>query len=95
MQTKFGRQPLTTHRMPLQPVKVLELAAFASYDIVVVINRVWQYLKPLWIDRSFLLKGLGDQSPLNEGIIIVEEEEYGGFDRTLVAHCVAYNVSGN
>ncbi|CAG8962151.1 hypothetical protein HYFRA_00005197 [Hymenoscyphus fraxineus] len=80
-------------RMPMQPVKVLELAAFASYDIVAVVSRVWQYLRPLWIDRSFLLKGLGDQTPLNEGIVIPEEEEYGGFERTLVAHCSAYNCN--
>ena len=84
-------------RMPLQPVKVLELAASASYDIVVVINRAWQYLKPLWIDRSFLLKGLEDHRRLEVGMEVseeeVEEEEYGGFDKTLVAHCVAYNAS--
>ncbi|KAG9236640.1 hypothetical protein BJ875DRAFT_371703 [Amylocarpus encephaloides] len=80
-------------RMPLSPVRVLELAAFASHDIVVIINRVWQYLKPLWIDRSYLLKGLGDHTPIEDEILATEEEEYGGFDKTLVAHCVAYNCN--
>jgi hypothetical protein len=78
--------------MPLQPVKMLELAAFASFDIVAVINRAWQYLKPLWFDRSFLLKGAGDQLPLEDAVPLAEAEEYGAFDRTLVAHCIAYNV---
>jgi hypothetical protein len=80
-------------RMPLQPVKMLELAAFASFDIVEVINRAWQYLKPLWVDRSFLLKGAGDQLPLEDVSQLAEAEEYGAFDRTLVAHCIAYGVS--
>jgi hypothetical protein len=82
---------LTSNRMPLQPVKLLELAAFASYDITVVINRVWQYLKPLWMDRSFILRGREEDTTF--GDTSLEDEEYGAFDRTLVAHCVAFNVS--
>ncbi|RDL35345.1 RNI-like protein [Venustampulla echinocandica] len=82
-----------TFRMPLQPIQVLDFASFASSDIVVGINKNWQYLRPLWLDRSFLLPALKDQSRFEDVAVPSGQDEYGAFDRTLVAHCVAYNCN--
>lgn len=79
--------------MPLQPIQSLELASFSSLDIVVAINRSWQYIRPLWLDRSFLIPCTKDQSLFKAIPVATREDDYGAFDRTLVAHCVAYNVS--
>ncbi|KAH6684473.1 hypothetical protein B0J14DRAFT_13317 [Halenospora varia] len=80
-------------RMPMQPVRIVELAAFASYEIATVLHRCWQFVRPMWLDRSFLVFGLEDPPKLGQGIDPSEEEEYGGFDKTLIAHCMAYNCN--
>ncbi|KAF4621711.1 hypothetical protein G7Y89_g14494 [Cudoniella acicularis] len=80
-------------RMPMQPIKTIELAAFASYDIAAVLQNCWRYVRPLWLDRSFLIYGVDDPPKLGDGVEPSEEEEYGGFDKTLIAHCMAYNCN--
>jgi hypothetical protein len=82
-------------REPLKPVKILELAASATPDIAVVIFRAFQYLKPQWLDYNFVFSGPRRLLETAEAPIATEEEDYGCFDRTLVAYCMAYNVSTN
>jgi hypothetical protein len=77
-------------RAPLQPVKLLELAASATPDIALVIFRAHQYLKPQWLDYSFSFSG--PRRLLDATEVEFLEDEYGSFDRTLVAYCMAYNV---
>ncbi|TAQ90428.1 hypothetical protein B7494_g1234 [Chlorociboria aeruginascens] len=80
-------------RTPLQPVKVLELAASATPDIAVVIFRACQYLKPQWLDFSFSFGGPRRLLDAVEFQISLDEEDYGCFERTLVAYCMAYNCN--
>jgi hypothetical protein len=79
-------------RTPMQPVKMLELAASATPDIAVVIFRAIQYLKPQWLDYNFLFGGPRRLLETVDAPILMDEEDYGCFDRTLVAYCMAYNV---
>lgn len=82
-------------RTPLQPPKQLDLAASATPDIAIVIFRACQYLKPQWLDYNFSFGGPRRLFETAESSSALEEEqeEYGCFDRTLVAFCMAYNVS--
>ena len=81
-------------RAPLQPVKLLELAASATLDIAVVLIRASQYLKPQWLDYNFSLNGPSRLLESADASVFAEEEEegYGCLERTLVAYCLAYKV---
>jgi hypothetical protein len=79
-------------RTPMQPVKLLELAASATTDIALVLFRACQYLKPQWLDYNFTFSGPRRLLDTADVPIATEEEEYGCFERTLVAYCLAYNV---
>ena len=78
-------------RMPLQPIKLVELAASEPTDIAVVIARACQYLRPQWLESVYSFSGPRQLLELAD-IPIAEEDEYGSFDRTLIAYCMAYNV---
>lgn len=71
---------------------MLELAASATHDIAVVIFQAIQYLKPAWLDYNFTFNGPRRLLESSDIPLVHEEEEYGCFDRTLVAYCMAYNV---
>lgn len=71
---------------------MLELAASATHDIAVVIFQAIQYLKPAWLDYNFTFNGPMRLLESSDIPLVHEEEEYGCFDRTLVAYCMAYNV---
>lgn len=77
-------------RMPLQPIRLLELAASDPTDIAVVISRACQYLRPQWLESVYSFSG--PRQLLELADIPMDEEEYGCFDRTLTAYCMAYNV---
>ena len=79
-------------RTPLQAVKLLELAGSATPDIALILFRACQYLKPQWLDYNFTLNGPRRLLETADVAIDSEEEEYGCFERTLVAYCLAYNV---
>jgi hypothetical protein len=78
-------------RLPLQPIKLLELAASEPTDIAVVIARACQYLRPQWLESVYSFRGPRQLLELAD-IQMTEEEEYGSFDRTLTAYCMAYGV---
>jgi len=79
-------------RTPLQPIKLLELAASATPDIAILIFRACQYLKPQWLDYNFTFGGPRRLLETADMPLPEEGEEYGCFDRTLIAYCMAYNV---
>lgn len=81
-------------RVPLQSSKHLELAASATPDIATVIIRASQFLKPQWLEYTFAFSGPRRLFETADVPVVLDDEEgYGGFDRTLVAYCMAYNVS--
>lgn len=79
-------------RMPLQDPVILDLAAASAPEIATLIHRSIVFLKPQWLDYTFLYGGppeiLDDSS-----CPVVLGDEFGWFDRTLVAYCLGYNVS--
>jgi hypothetical protein len=78
-------------RLPLQAAKLLDLAASATPDIALILIRAGQYLKPQWLDYTFTFNG--PRSLLEvDGLFARDDEEYGCFERTLVAYCLAFNV---
>ena len=79
-------------RTPLTATRLLELAASATPDIAVILIRAGQYLKPQWLDYNFSFNGPSRLLESADVPIAAEEEEYGCFERTLVAYCLAYNV---
>lgn len=79
-------------RVPLQPIKLLELASSDPTDIAVVIAKACQYLRPQWLESVYSFSGPRQLLELADHTLI-EEEEYGSFDRTLTAYCMAYHVS--
>lgn len=79
-------------RNPLQPIKQLELAASATTDIALILVRAGQYLKPQWLDYNFQFNGPRRLLETADVPIDAEDEDYGCFERTLVAYCMAYNV---
>ncbi|KAG0648572.1 hypothetical protein D0Z07_5145 [Hyphodiscus hymeniophilus] len=80
-------------RTPMVATKLLELAASATTDIAVVLIRAGQYLKPQWLDYNFSFNGPRRLLETADVPVAAEEEEYGCFDRTLVAYCMAYNCN--
>ena len=70
---------------------VLELAASSSPEIAAVIFQAIQYLKPQWLDHTFLFSGPRGLLDENDSPI-QSEDDNGGFDQTLVAYCAAYKV---
>jgi len=81
-------------RIPMQAPSRLEMAASATPDILTVLVRSILWLKPQWLDYNFQFVG---PRRLLEGVDAphIYEEDIGGFDRTLVAYCMSYNVSYN
>lgn len=78
-------------RIPMQPPTRLEMAASATPDIATVLVRSILWLKPQWLDYNFQFAG---PRRLLESVDapIAYDDDLGGFDRTLVAYCMAYNV---
>jgi hypothetical protein len=79
-------------RLPLQPVVMLSLASSTSRQIATLMFRTLVYLKPQWLDYTFLFSG--PKEVLNDtGIDLGLDEDSGCFDRTLIAYCLAYGCN--
>jgi hypothetical protein len=70
---------------------LLELAAASAPEILTFIFKSTLYLKPQWLDYTFLFSGPREILDDSESPIPTDEDN-GWFDRTLVAYCMAYNV---
>ncbi|RDW89643.1 putative leucine rich repeat protein [Coleophoma cylindrospora] len=80
-------------RAPMHPVKVLELAAAANPEIAAFIFKASYYVKPQWIDTTFMFGGPENILDSIEHFDMEEPDPIGHFERTLVAFCLAYNVN--
>lgn len=81
-------------RLPLKPTVVLSLASSSGPDIGGAIFNSLLYLKPQWLDYTFLFSGppsVLDDTNVDFGPV----EDSGNFDRTLIAYCVAYECNPN
>lgn len=76
-------------RLPLQAETIISLASCQAPEIGAFLFKSMLYLKPQWLDYTFLYSGpreVLDDSDVDLGF----QEELGCFDRTLVAYCAAY-----
>ncbi|KAH8821658.1 hypothetical protein F5884DRAFT_745964 [Xylogone sp. PMI_703] len=78
-------------RMPLHPLTLLELAASGTRDIAVALFRALQFLRPTWLEHYIHYHGPSRLPDIAESSPYPADEEYGCFDRTLSAFCIAYN----
>ena len=81
-------------RTPLEKAVTISLAASQGPEIGRNIFRSILYLKPQWLDYTFLYSGpkeVLDDSDVDFGPV----EDNGAFDRTLIAYCLAYGCSPN
>jgi len=88
-----GSSPLTGLRSPFKKRKVIRLASLAAAEIAIQLRHRENHLRPEWTQRPYAFK-----VPANiEEKFLPEEishgEDHNGFDRTLIAHCVAYDVN--
>lgn len=79
-------------RLPMQQEVVVSLASCQAPDIGTLLFRSFLYLKPQWLEYTFVYAGpreVLDDSEVDLGF----QEEIGCFDRTLVAYCCAYGCT--
>jgi hypothetical protein len=81
-------------RKPFEMPVVLELAASSSPEIATVIFHAILYLKPQWLDYTFLFSGPRGLLDDSESPVLYEQDN-GCFDRTLIAYCAAYKVKSS
>lgn len=81
--------PSTPQQLPF----ILELAASSSTEIAAAMIREVLYLKPQWLEPTFHYTGPTELDLQDAGSSTQMEEEYGCFDRTLIAYCAGYRVS--
>lgn len=77
--------------MPLRKRHSVGLASCASAEIAIWLRNAAEYLRPEWLEQPFLFqvpRGLEDSLVP----IPAHEEDHQGLDRTLIAHCAAYDL---
>ena len=79
-------------RNPMQLPKLLDLAASAPTDIALVLYRASQHLRPQWLDQTFVFNAPRRLLETADMPHIPQQEDLGGFDKSLVAYCLAYSV---
>lgn len=78
-------------RQPLQPPIILDLAAASAPEIAALIHRSILFLKPQWLDYTFLYGGPPEILD-DTNCPLPTDDDFGWFERTLVAYCMGYNV---
>lgn len=79
-------------RLPLQSAVILSLASCSGPEIGRAIFRSILYLKPQWLDYTFLYSGppeVLDDTDVDFGPV----EDSGCFERALIAYCLSYGCS--
>ncbi|KAL4967288.1 uncharacterized protein BDV14DRAFT_188393 [Aspergillus stella-maris] len=81
-----------TFRVPLQKPCSIFLASVHSLEIAYWIRQQTEYLRPLWLRQPYDFIVPRDLNNENNFPPICLDEDYGCFDRTLVAHCASYGI---
>ncbi|KAL3480652.1 hypothetical protein BJX99DRAFT_219997 [Aspergillus californicus] len=81
-----------TFRVPLQKPRSIFLASVHSLEIAYWIRQHTEFLRPLWVRQPYefiVPRDLNNQSNFPP---VCLDEDYGCFDRTLVAYCASYDI---
>ncbi|KAL4926478.1 uncharacterized protein BDV17DRAFT_153025 [Aspergillus undulatus] len=81
-----------TFRAPLQKPCSIFLASVHSLEIAYWIRQQTEFLRPLWLRQPYDFIVPRDLNNENNFPPICLDEDYGCFDRTLVAHCASYGI---
>lgn len=79
-------------RIPLQQSSTCYLASSCVNDVALWLRQAAEFLRPTWLELPFQWHV---PQALEDSLLPVsapEEEDHLGFDRTLIAYCVGYNV---
>ncbi|KAI9793359.1 MAG: hypothetical protein M1816_000251 [Peltula sp. TS41687] len=79
-------------RFPLRKLYTLNLASSASTEIALWLRHEAVYLRPEWLEQPFLFQVPRGSEDLSEPISI-RDEDHHCLDRTLIAHCAAYDIN--
>lgn len=81
-----------TFRVPLHKSTSVFLASVHSLEIAYWIRQQTDFLRPLWLKQPYDFIVPRDLNDENNFPPICLDEDYGCFDRTLVAHCASYGI---
>ncbi|KAL2863023.1 uncharacterized protein BJX67DRAFT_385133 [Aspergillus lucknowensis] len=81
-----------TFRIPLQKPSSIFLASVHSLEIAYWVRQQTEYLRPLWVNQPYSFIVPRDLSNESNFPPVCLDEDYGCFDRTLVAYCASYGI---
>ncbi|KAL4877690.1 hypothetical protein BJY04DRAFT_221876 [Aspergillus karnatakaensis] len=81
-----------TFRVPLQKSCSIFMASVHSLEIAYWIRQQTEFLRPLWLKQPYDFVVPRDLENENNFPPICLDEDYGCFDRTLVAYCASYDI---
>ncbi|KAL4918016.1 hypothetical protein BDW62DRAFT_182188 [Aspergillus aurantiobrunneus] len=81
-----------TFRVPLQKPCSIFLASVHSLEIAYWIRQQTEFLRPLWLKQPYDFIVPRDLNNENNFPPVCLDEDYGCFDRTLVAYCASYDI---
>ena len=80
-----------TFKSPLKRPQTLYLASCDACEIAVALRQASEFLKPEWLRQSFVFDVPVELEDQTTSATLVQED-YNCFDRTLMAHCSAYEI---
>ncbi|KAL2828274.1 hypothetical protein BDW59DRAFT_52346 [Aspergillus cavernicola] len=81
-----------TFRVPLQKSCSVFLASVHSLEVAYWIRQQTEFLRPLWIKQPYEFIVPRDLNNESNFPPVCLDEDYGCFDRTLVAYCASYDI---
>ncbi|OKL56814.1 hypothetical protein UA08_07968 [Talaromyces atroroseus] len=81
-----------TFRVPLQSPIQVNLASVHSTDIALWIRQRTEFLRPLWLHQPYELMVPPDVADEDLSPVTALDEDFGCFDRTLIAYSASYDI---
>lgn len=81
-----------TFRVPLRSPTTLFLASVHSVDISLWIRQLTEFLRPLWLKQPFDFLAPRELDNVDVFPPVELNEDYGCFDRTLIAYSASYDI---
>ncbi|KAK2831954.1 hypothetical protein FQN49_007002 [Arthroderma sp. PD_2] len=78
-------------RIPFKSPSIVNLSSSSSGEIALLLRQRAEYLRPEWIHQPFSFN-VPHHVQARVMPPVTFEEDYGCFDRTLIAYCAAYDV---